>query len=327
MPRQFVDAQAAMAFMVNQAAYIESEVYRTQYPEIQYPTLVPIDESAPEWTKSVTFYSIDRVGEAQWFHHTATDVRLADVQRTAYEQGIEMAAIGYRYTLEEIGQAMMLNWALTSERAAAAVRAAEEFTEKVALIGDATKGWTGITNAAGVTATLAQAGVGGVTWVLKTSDEIIRDVNNALSDIYSTSNTIEMANTILLPVAQYSLISTKRLSDALDMTILDWLNRYNVYTAQTGQPLMIRAVRQLATAGTLPAPGSARMMVYKRDPTVLKMHIPMRHRFLPVWQTGLSPSTSPASSAWAALKSVAPARCATSMGFRPKREHWFEQTA
>jgi hypothetical protein len=28
------------------------------------------------------------------------------------------------------------------------------------------------------------------------------------------------------------------------------------------------------------------MVVYRRDPGVLKMHLPMRHRFLPVWQTG-----------------------------------------
>jgi hypothetical protein len=272
-----------MAFMVNQAAYIEGEVYRTQYPEIQYPMLVPIDESAPEWAKSVTFYSMDRAGQAQWFHHNATDMRLADVQRTAYEQGIEMAGIGYRYTLEEVGSAMMSNFPLTTERAAAAVRAAEEFTESVAMIGDATKGWTGIINATGVTATTAQAGVGGVTWALKTADEILRDINNALSDIYATSNTIEMANTILVPVAQYTLLSTKRLDATMDMTVMEWLARYNVYTAQTGQPLTIRAVRQLSTAGS---GGTARMMVYKRDPSVIKMHIPMRHRFLPVWQTG-----------------------------------------
>ena len=213
----------------------------------------------------------------------STDMRLADVQRSAYEQGIEMAAIGYRYTLEEIGQAMMIGWNLTTERAAAAVRAAEEFTERVAMVGDTAKGWTGIINAAGVTATTAQAGVGGVTWALKTADEILRDVNNALADIYNTSNTIETANTILLPINQYTLISPSVLSDSLDMTIMEWLSRYNVYRPRPGQPLTIRAVRQLATAGS---GGTARMMVYRRDPTILKMHIPMRHRFMPVWQTG-----------------------------------------
>src|SRR4051812_47849148 len=136
LPRQMVDAQVAMAFMVNQASYIEAEVYRTQYPEIQYPFLIPIDDAAPDWVKSITFYSIDAVGQAQWFHHMATDMRLADVSRAAYEQGVEMAGIGYRYTLEEIGQAMMLNWSLTTERAAAASRAAEEFVENIAMAGD-----------------------------------------------------------------------------------------------------------------------------------------------------------------------------------------------
>ena len=28
------------------------------------------------------------------------------------------------------------------------------------------------------------------------------------------------------------------------------------------------------------------MIAYRRDPRVLKLHIPMVHRFLPVWQTG-----------------------------------------
>jgi hypothetical protein len=27
------------------------------------------------------------------------------------------------------------------------------------------------------------------------------------------------------------------------------------------------------------------MVAYRRDPAVLKMHIPMPHRFMPIWQT------------------------------------------
>jgi hypothetical protein len=98
--------QEAMAFMISQATYIESEVYRIQYPDILYPLLVPVDSSASEWAKSITYFSIDKVGEAEWFDGYATDMRLADVNRAKYEQTIEMAGIGYRYTLEEIGQAM-----------------------------------------------------------------------------------------------------------------------------------------------------------------------------------------------------------------------------
>ena len=34
-----------LAFLITQAEHIESRVYRIQYPEIQYPSLVPVDRS------------------------------------------------------------------------------------------------------------------------------------------------------------------------------------------------------------------------------------------------------------------------------------------
>ncbi len=42
-------------------------------------------------------------------------------------------------------------------------------------------------------------------------------------------------------------------------------------------------MRGLETAG---AAGVARMVAYRRNPQVLKLHIPMPHRFLPVYQDG-----------------------------------------
>lgn len=56
-----------------------------------------------------------------------------------------------------------------------------------------------------------------------------------------------------------------------------------MYTAETGTPLMIRGVRGLDSAG---ASGNGRAIAYSRDPEGVKIHIPMTHRFLPVWQTG-----------------------------------------
>ena len=68
---------------------------------------------------------LDRVGRAAWFSHQSTDMRLADVTRDKLEHPIEMAGIGYRYTIEEIGQAMMVPGTnLGPEKAAAARRAA-----------------------------------------------------------------------------------------------------------------------------------------------------------------------------------------------------------
>ncbi len=87
--------QNALAFMVSQAAYIEPQVYRMRYPDLNYAAYVPIDTSANEWAKAVTFFSLDQIGQADWYNHLARDVPLADIQRQKHEQAIEMAAIGY----------------------------------------------------------------------------------------------------------------------------------------------------------------------------------------------------------------------------------------
>ncbi|MGH8034020.1 MAG: major capsid family protein [Lysobacterales bacterium] len=67
------------------------------------------------------------------------------------------------------------------------------------------------------------------------------------------------------------------------MTILEFIRANNVYSAQIGAPLTIRATRKLDEAGVS---GAARMIAYRRSPEVLKLHVPMPHRFLPVWQSG-----------------------------------------
>lgn len=287
MSRFLVDAQQALGFLVSQTSFIESTVYETQYPGIQYQDLIPIDTSAYEWAKSITFYSSDRTGKAEFFHHYGQDLAIADVERTQHEVAIHMANIGYRYTLEELGVAMQLGIPLTAERAAAAVRAYEEKVDEVALRGEPTKGLDGLINYPGVTAIDAaevSAEGGGVTtdWNEKTADQILADINSAIVGVHVDSLTVETADTILLPVALASMLATRRLGDTT-MTLLQFLRDNNSYTFQTGQPLTIRAVRGLETAGE---GGTGRMVVYRRDPSVLKMHIPMPHRFLPVWQTG-----------------------------------------
>lgn len=284
MARFLVDAQQALGFLTHQASYIEAEVYETQYPEVQYPTLIPVDESAPEWTKSITFFSVDKVGAADWFHANATDIPLADVERSKFEQGVEMAGIGYRYNLEEIANAIQMGINLDTSRASAALRAYEEFVERVAFTGDTDKGWLGLANQTSVTRVTAAAdGTGSSSlWSAKSDDQIARDLNDQLTAVYTTSFQAEVADTILMPVSRFTFLATKRLAN-LNMTLLQYIQQSNAFTALTGRPLTIRSIFGLDTAGN---GGTARLVFYRRDPNVLKMHLPMRHRFLPVWQRG-----------------------------------------
>jgi|SRR5688572_22691317 len=282
------DAQQGFSFLVQQAAYIEREVYKIRYPDVQYANLIPVDTSANEWTKYITYFSQDQAGKAEWFHHEADDMPRADVNRTQHNQTIGMAGIGYGYTLEELAQAALIPGTnLTTDKAAAARRAYEEFMENLALLGDTRKGILGLFNQTAVTA-IDAAAVGDVNatnamdWENKTADQILDDVNTVLLGIYTGSLTVEMADTIVMPIASYTLIATKRIPDTT-MTVLQWLMQHNVYTATTGQQLTIRAARGLEDAGDN---GTGRLVAYRRSPDVVKLHLPMPHKFLPVWQTG-----------------------------------------
>lgn len=278
--------QVAMSFLIRQASLIEPTVYAMRYQEIQYAALIPVDTSAPEWIQSVTYFSMDGVGQAQWFHGNASDVPKVVLTREKFETGVSMAAIGYGYTLEELGTAQLLGMNLSADKATLARRVAEEKIDQIAFGGDALKGFTGLVNASTPTATTAPAdGTGSATtFASKTPDQILRDINGQLTGIFTGTLGAEIADTLLLPYAVLLDLSTRRIDAVNQTTILEWVERNNIYTRTTGQPLTIRGVfGYLDTAG---ASSTKRMVAYRRSPEVLKMHLPMPFRFLPAWQTG-----------------------------------------
>ncbi|AUX76402.1 DUF2184 domain-containing protein [Sinorhizobium fredii] len=278
--------QVAMSFLIRQASLIEPTVYAIKYQEIQYAQLIPVDTSAPEWIQSVTYFSMDSVGQAQWFSGLAHDVPKVELTREKFETTVSMAAIGYGYTLEELGTAQLLGMNLNPDKASAARRVAEEKIDTVAFVGDTGKGYTGLVNASTPTATTAPAdGTGSATtFASKTPDQILRDINGQLTGIFTGTLGAEIADTLLLPYSVLLDLSTRRIDAVNQTTILEWIERNNIYTRTTGQPLTIRGVfGYLDTAG---AGSTKRMVAYRRSPEVLKMHIPMPFRFLPAWQTG-----------------------------------------
>lgn len=278
--------QKALSFLVQQGTLIEPQVYQIKYQDIQYPSLIPVDTSAPEWIQSVTYFSMDTVGQAQWFSGKAQDVPHVELTREKFQTTVSMAAIGYGYDLEEIATAQMLGMNISADKAMAARRIAEEKIDSVAFIGDAQKGFSGLVNASTPTATQAPAdGTGSArTFASKTADQVLRDINGQLTGIGMDTLGHELADTILLPYSIMLDLSQRRIDTVNQTTILEWVMAKNVYTLTTGQPLTVRGLfGYLETAGT---GSSKRMVAYRRSPEVLKMHMPMPFRFLPAWQTG-----------------------------------------
>ena len=94
---------------------------------------------------------------------------------------------------------------------------------------------------------------------------------------------MKIADTMLLPLTQHVDIATRRMSVDNDTTVLQWIRQNNAFTLETGRPLTIRALRGLETAGS---GSTARMIMYRRAPDVVKMHMPMPFQFRQPWRKG-----------------------------------------
>lgn len=290
-PIQFSDAQR-LAFVQGQAFKVNQRVYETKFPDWDFSRLAYVDTSGPEWSPGILTYTSDISGKAKWQSGYAKDVPLADVSQDMQTRTFHLAAIGYQYNIEEVNAAIQIGGSLADRRARAARLVYTKFMYDLTLKGDTEKGLGGLINYAGVTTTTAAAdGTGSATyWVnssgvgTKTPAQIVRDINVALQGVYLDTNTVEMADTILLPVEAYNYLAATPYSATTMETILSFVQRTNIYTLTTGRPLTIRAVRELgngASGGT-----TGRMVAYKNDQDYVKLHLPMPHRFLPVWQDG-----------------------------------------
>lgn len=268
----FMDTQAALNFVVSQRSHIEPEVLRRPYPAIRYAEMIPVDTSANPFSLSVTHFTQDMTGRAKFINGKGDDTPMVNLTGSKFEQTVNMAGIGYSFGLEEIGAAQMMGRNLSSDGADAARLAYEQFVDEVAFAGDATLGIEGFFDMTGVPSAAA-----GATFAASTPDAILAIINTALNAVFTNTLGIEMADTIVLPLNEYARLVSTRLADGSDTTILEYIQRANVYTAQTGQPLTIFADRRLTT----------KMVVYRRDPSVVKMHMPMPLRFIAPQSVGL----------------------------------------
>ena len=136
--------------------------------------------------------------------------------------------------------------------------------------GIAEYGTTGIINDADVTQTTAATGAGSsTTWALKTPDEILADVNKAITDAWAAAEYDESAipNHILVPYEQYSYLVSNKVSQYADKSILTYLLDNNI-AKQQGRDLFIAGCKWLKGAGT---GSSDRMLVYCNDRRFVKV--------------------------------------------------------
>ena len=277
------DAQVGLAFLTPQLYRIETEVYMTRYPSFDITRFMSVDTSGSMWDVGTLVYSMDNVGQAEFMAGGAFDMPYASTKMAQATLPYQLAAIGYEWNTQEMQRAAMLGRSLSSDKAQAAKQAADRFIYGLAMTGktprgEAEKGGTGFTNnGSAPSAQVAADGTGSSRlWSAKTPDQILRDVNEALTAVETGTGETSIATDLILPTTKYNYIASTRI-DNTGVTVLQFLQQNN----SAGERLNIQKSRALETAGT---GGTARMVAYENNPQVVKFHLPGPHTFLPAFQ-------------------------------------------
>lgn len=271
MPQLFDTAQAAMPFVVAQGRNIETRIYKKRYPTYNYATVIPVITEGNAWAIGTTFFSVDTAGEAKFLSGAGTDMPFNKSTRDQASHDFAMIGSGWEWTLEEINQASLYGINLQATDAMSATDKLERLLNSIAFAGSTEKGWTGFANSTDVPR--ADVDTPGTFWPAKTVDQILTDVNEVIARVRTQTSEVEWADSLALPPAAFRTIATKRLGagDGF-MTVLEYIKKNNIYTAETGQELNIYPVRELATASQ---DGGGRMVAYRRDEEVVRFHLPM----------------------------------------------------
>lgn len=279
------DASEAIAFLTSQLAHVETTVYEKQRQPMQYQRLVPISTEAGEYATSIEFQTYDYAGRGKKHSGRAGDVSKVDVAYGQKSIPISHGAIGYDYSQQELRESSFLRRPLNVTRAAAAMEAYERHINGVMLTGETESNFTGLFNNANVPQGNVAAGVGGVTWALKTPLEILKDINDAFTAIWTTTQFNDIGDTVAISPAQYAYIATTPLSATFpNKTILQYLKENCLPKVERGVDVDFVPGYGLAGAG---AGGTNRFMIYTKNPTRLKGHLPMPLRFLAPQMEGL----------------------------------------
>jgi hypothetical protein len=127
-------------------------------------------------------------------------------------------------------------------------------------VGDEALGLTGLVNSVYVTnASNALTG----TWSTATPDQILADVNELINSVWAASGYAVCPTDLRLPPLQYSSLVSRKVSDAGNISILEYLKQNSLSNAINGRPLNIQPLKWLTDAG---AADATRMVAYSKDP-------------------------------------------------------------
>lgn len=293
---------AGLSHFRSELAKVETRVYERKYSSVRYQELyAPGDILAGGgYADSIVYYVKDVVGQGEFGILAANNVPQVQVRMKQVTVPLEVAFVGGNYALQDIlaAGARKRNSApglSPQEEIMTGMRkVSEEHIDRVNFYGEPRiTGYEGYySNSAVEIGDVADSvanpnGATGAALKLfknKTPDEMVADVNDAISDVILTTRENHFPGTVRLASEPYNVLAATRMSGQSDVTVLQYLRKNNAYTARTHKELDIISDVRLDGAGV---GGANRMVVAEKEQFNVMTHHTIPLVFLPVQQTAM----------------------------------------
>lgn len=167
------------------------------------------------------------------------------------------------YTSIELQTSQAVGTPLDTQQMTALTMMYNQWTDEMVYVGDADKQAEGLVNSSQVTASNVPNGASASPlWTQKTPDEIVQDVNNLLLATWNASGQALCPDTLLLPPAQWALITSTKVSTSADKSILTYLQENTICNTLNNRPLKIFSAKYLTGQGV---GATDRMLAYTND--------------------------------------------------------------
>lgn len=216
-----------------------------------------------------------------WIGKDTTTIKglALDIGKTAHPLTLWGMELGW--TIPELESAQKLGRPVDAQKLEGMELKRQMDIDEMVYVGDAQLGYTGLVNNAGVD--LANAVTGDWSNVATTADAILNDINSLLSRAWQNSGYALCPTDLLLPPLKFAILVQRKVSDAGNISILEYVKQNCISMAKNGRPLNIKPVKWLTGAG---AAGADRMVAYTNDkrrvrfPLVPVQRTPLEYRSL-----------------------------------------------
>lgn len=275
---RFDSAEDASVFFARELDFVKAQSYDVEYPELTALNLFPISNEADPGAETITYYTYDKTGVAKVIDNYSTDLPRADVNGKPNFAKIKSIGDSYGYSAQEMRASRLAGKSLDARKGESARYQIDALTNKIAWAGDEESGLMGVLSSE-QSIPLYTIGAGAesskTSWLEKTADEILADVNGMAKQVAKVTKNVERPDTLCVPADVFMDISTRRIPDT-STTVLAFIKEHAPYIKK----VVSAAELDADSVGTNPyaketSGGQGVAFLFKNDPRKLSLENPM----------------------------------------------------